>query len=577
MQLLRLRANKDTFRTVEFNPTGLSIIRAIQVTKGKRNTFNSVGKSLMISLIHFCLGSNPKKEFEKLKDWEFYLDVKINNVEYTITRSTGNQNVIKLDEDIFSLNKFKEDLQNKVFFNIPKGTKYITFRTLISRFIRQRKSSYVSYDCFIEKETPYSRLLNNANLLGLDIEKIVTKFELKKELDDIGVKKKNIEKDPIMQDFFDIGKDETIDTDIKYFKDKIERLSKDLKEFKISEHYDYIRRETDELKASLKTNKNKATALENAIRNINKSLDIKPDISSKKIIDFYDKAKIELTNLVVKRLESIETFNKKLLNNRSSRLIEDKYQFEKKLVELNLIIKKVGKKVDEKLKLLDTHGTLDEYTSLTKELSSFEVKLSKLTDYKNLLEKYNEKIEELKIDLGKENIKTNSYLKENTTLKEKNITLFKSFAEEFYQDKKAGIEIQNDTGENQSRFSIKATIDDDTGDGVGNVKLFCFDWTLLELQYNHNIKFLFHDSRILEPLDPRQIATLFRVANEHAKDKYQYIICANEKEIDAIHKEIYFNSDEFEKIIEKNIVLDLTDNRNHEGKLLGIQINLNYN
>jgi uncharacterized protein YydD (DUF2326 family) len=42
----------------------------------KKNTYNSVGKSLTIALVHFCLGSNRNIEFEtKLKSWCFFIEL----------------------------------------------------------------------------------------------------------------------------------------------------------------------------------------------------------------------------------------------------------------------------------------------------------------------------------------------------------------------------------------------------------------------------------------------------------------------------------------------------------------------
>ena len=55
MKLLKLRANKESFHTIPFNSKGISLIVAKKRTENERNTYNSVGKSLSIALIHFCL------------------------------------------------------------------------------------------------------------------------------------------------------------------------------------------------------------------------------------------------------------------------------------------------------------------------------------------------------------------------------------------------------------------------------------------------------------------------------------------------------------------------------------------
>lgn len=60
MILLSLGANKNTFHPIQFKD-GINIIVGKQVAphdKNDGNTYNGVGKSLIIHLIHFCLGSN---------------------------------------------------------------------------------------------------------------------------------------------------------------------------------------------------------------------------------------------------------------------------------------------------------------------------------------------------------------------------------------------------------------------------------------------------------------------------------------------------------------------------------------
>jgi len=190
------------------------------------------------------------------------------------------------------------------------------------------------------------------------------------------------------------------------------------------------------------------------------------------------------------------------------------------------------------------------------------------------MNQYKGKIDEIKEDFARENRETNEYLRNNEELKDRNIQVFSSFAEQFYNNKPGGIIIENNEGENQNRFKIEATIDSDSGDGVNNVKIFCFDWTLLKNQNNHNVKFIFHDSRLISEIDPRQIATMFRITNFNTGEYgFQYIISANQKELDAIREE--FKEDEYQQYIEENIIAELTD-ESHESKLLGITIPLNY-
>lgn len=578
MRLLELRANKDTFKTVRFNPKGVSIIVGKRHNEdysiNKKNTYNSVGKSLTIALIHYCLGSNRNPEFEaKLNDWSFSLDFEIGENKYTAQRFCNNQQVVFLNGEELKLDTYKSKLEEKVF-NIPTPVKYISFRGLISRFIRPRKSSYISYSNFIDDEPEYSRLLNNSFLLGLDTSLLTNKYNLKEDLDSIDALKKNVEKDPIMKSFFESEEDRDFEIDIVDLKEKIRKLSKSIKDFTIAEDYYEIVKEADSIKYKLKTYENRAGNIKIAIQNIENSLNIQPDLPKKKIIDLYKEAEAILPEAIVKRLEDVEVFNKKILNNRSTRLLREKKELDGQLKEFEIIISKLGKQKDEKLAYLDTRGALDEFTKLNEQLNKYKLQLDNIEKYRKLLSEYKNKQEELKKGFIDQNIITNNYLKNNSELIEKNILIFKSFAEQFYENKRAGIEIKNNEGVNKQRFEVRAKIDDDKGDGVNDVKIFCFDWTLLKAKHNHNVKFIFHDSRLLSEIDSRQVATLFQVAYTNStNDDCQYIISSNQNVLNQVRNEM--PEEEFQKVIIDSIILELTD-ESDESRLLGMKIDLDY-
>ena len=82
MRLIKLSANQSSFKTIKFNATGLSLIVGVRsdnlVNAEKPHedglSYNGVGKSLIVELIHFCLGSSKNNAFEQhLSDWEFSL------------------------------------------------------------------------------------------------------------------------------------------------------------------------------------------------------------------------------------------------------------------------------------------------------------------------------------------------------------------------------------------------------------------------------------------------------------------------------------------------------------------------
>ncbi len=105
MLLIKVYSNQPSFKTVEFNKTGLSFVVAKQKNPGSSEqgkTYNGVGKSLLVRIIHFCLGADAKnyKTFcEKLPEWEFFVEFEIDNEKYTAKRATNNPKKITLNRD----------------------------------------------------------------------------------------------------------------------------------------------------------------------------------------------------------------------------------------------------------------------------------------------------------------------------------------------------------------------------------------------------------------------------------------------------------------------------------------------
>jgi len=573
MRIIELRANKKSFHTVRFNPNGLTIIAAIKQTTDQKKTYNSVGKSLTVSLVHFCLGSNPNNEFEtKLGDWIFYLDFQINDKEYTAIRSTANQKEIELNGKLYTIKEYNKFLE-KELFRIKDNSKFISFRGLIQRFIRYGDDGYITNDRYIKNEKPVVNLINNSFLLGLDTDLVLKKAELKDKETNISELKKQLT-NPEFKALFGTENNKDLEIKIVELEAIIKRYRKSIDEFVIAEDYDEIRKEADKISYELKQIKNKATKFSIAISNIDRSLEIQPDISKEQLITLYKEAKVELGSMVIKKLDDLEKFNSQLLDNRTKKLIEEKREFENQLAETNKLIIKLGKLENQKLQYLNSTGALGDFTKLNQALSDNEKQLHALNQFRKLSADYKLAFEENKKEFTNQNIVTNKYLENVEELIKSNIVLFKSFVENFYSEKNSGISILNNDGKNSLRYDIKAKIQDDAGNAVNEVKIFCYDWTILKAKHNHNVSLIFHDSKITGDMDPRQIKTMFEIASKECEaNNFQYIISLNQSVIDSLKTEM--NEDQHKKLILDNIKLTLSDKSPAE-KLLGIQIDLDY-
>lgn len=227
--------------------------------------------------------------------------------------------------------------------------------------------------------------------------------------------------------------------------------------------------------------------------------------------------------------------------------------------------------MDKLLSYLDSHGALEEYTVLTKRLSSLEDELARIETYQKMLKAYKDMKLNIKKEMVEQDEDTELYLEDTKEYLDKIKNDFWKYAKQFYPKKKSGLLIRNNSKDNTVRYNVEARIEDDSSDGVNEVRIFCFDWLILNTTKS-NMRFMAHDSRIFANMDPRQRKVLFKIVNEVCKDsEFQYICSVNQDTLDSVKG--LMEDNEYKEMIADNIILELNDDA-PESKLLGIQIDI---
>ena len=569
MKLLSLRANKASFHPVIFKD-GINIIVGKQVAphnENDGNTYNGVGKSLTLHLIHFCCGSRKIDSFsKKIPDWEFTLQFIIDDIEHYCTRSTNNQNKIEFDGELLNPKAVQEKLLELCFNQITMPAN-ITWTTLFSRFIRRYRSSYFSFDAFVPRESDYSKILNNCYLLGIDIDLVVAKKELRDR--QVATTEKAIKSDPLFRQYY-LGKnDAELDAaDLEY---QISMLEKEISEFKVSNNYHELELEADEKSYQKKELENKRVLVSNHIKNIEDSAKETDKVKEEKLLKVYEAAKVEIPEMVKKSLDEVTKFHGELLETRNAHLRKELTRHKSELKEIDTQITSLGKRMDELLDYLNSHGALEEYVVLTKQLSSLQNDLNRIQEYQKILKAYRDTKLDIRASMIEQDKAADAYLEEENTYLDDLKNSYWNYAKRFYPKKKSGLVIRNNLGENMLRYTLEARIEDDSSDGVNEVRMFCFDWLLLNCQKS-KIKFVAHDSRMFANMDPRQRETLFRIAFETCQTTdFQYICSVNEDAL--LSFESMMTEEEYQDIVKSNVILELNDDA-PESKLLGIQIDI---
>ena len=575
MRLIELTANMSSFRTVTFNPSGPSFVVARQKdpeSSDREKTYNGVGKSLIIALIHFCLGSSNRDEFESaLPGWIFSLQFAIGNTEYTATRATEKQDTICLNGKNIKPAQFNSKLAT-LCFDIPNDTKFLSWRTLLPAFLRSNRTAYIHFDTFGGTRNNDQKQMVNCFLLGLDVNLVTRKLAIRQEQLRIQGITSNFKKDKILREFLSGNRD--ISLSIRELGDQIEQLENNLERFEVAEDYFEIKTQADETQRLLQKISNRIVLLQAQVSAIDKSLQFFPDLGREKIEKIYNEASLNFPESVRTRLDDVENFHKQLAFNREKRLSEQKTRIVEKIKQVEDENVRNKKRLDELLQFLGAHQALDVFVKLSNRLSELKSKLSNLESYNKLQSEYRRLNREVKEDFLKENQRTEDYMDETRSMLDMNSDFFRRLSKRFYPGSPAGIKAIPNEKENKIRFDLDARIESDSSGGINNVKIFCYDLTLLFQRHNHHMNFVFHDSRLFDGVDERQKTEMVEVIDHlFSNSENQYIVTMNENQLEEVRR--HLPSHKFEEIIERNTVLTLTDGSPSE-KLLGINVDLRY-
>ena len=253
-----------------------------------------------------------------------------------------------------------------------------------------------------------------------------------------------------------------------------------------------------------------------------------------------------------------------------------KKDIEKLKEKLQIDVENLIIKIDSNFKFLEENQALDIYKYNANLIADLKAKKKKLEDYKKFIEDFENKQAQIQKDFLNEDILASDYLKDNKDIIEETRSYFRQLSKKFYPDKIAGITIENYTNKtnsapNKLRFKIETKIESDSSQGIGNIKIFCYDLTILDLSKNSKIDFVFHDSRLFsDNAQDNRISIMFNIL----KNKYlngwqkQYIASINENQLNKL-------TDEAKKFVKDNTILNLLDSSPNE-KLLGLDIELDY-
>jgi len=560
MKLLQLTSDNPKFNTINFE-NGLNIIVGSQLTKEKKKSINGIGKSMSLSLIHYIFGSTFKTSSEKKLEkylstyGSFELTFVHKNIEYTIKKDFS-QTEYYINEKKVAKTNYKKRL-NEIFLGNKEANP--SFRQILNTFARRYGSDkgMIYYSNILTQQgrplEDYSQQYTNLSLLGVDMMLVKKSFDIKDKI----AKLKKAEK--TIKDY----EKELDKTNIDDIKDSIEKLSEELKNFIIAENFDKLKQEADTLTEEINEFRNqiffKTKKLKLKELNYKSSKNTNIDIT--KIEELFNEVNFFFEDKITKNLEQLQEFHNNLINNRKKRLSIEINDLNIKIEKLQIKMATISEKRDSILKDLNNKGALEERDTLKNRIQTLEDEKNDLEKYEYILNEFKKDKSSLEVDnaiIKKESI---SYLEKNHEYLDFIEKTFRNLVKQFYDNKGGSFKIE-EAPTAKYLFNINSHIPKEGSQGVGEVKIFCYD-VLLYLLNKDLLNFLAHDGCLFSEMDRRQKSTIFKIIVELIKDKeFQYFLNIGDNTLNEIldeNNEVNILSDEEKKIIRSSIRVRLSD------------------
>ena len=511
MKLLYLGSSDNRFQSIEFKD-GLNIIVGEKVFKDDKKTSNGIGKSLVLICIDFLLGKGSQnKEIKKLKqvlkENEITLTLLFEHNSKTYKIGRNHKQIWVNDKEYESEKKFKEE-----FLNSLLDTQF-TFRDIFSRFFRTNKESYQNAIFQVTlKENVYKNNLINAYLLGLDLEYLNKKRELKL---------KNDKLKSIIKDLSELKQEINKEKEYELI-ERIKKIEQDLKSFEIADNFNELKEKADLLSEEIRKLRNQLAYIQREVRNkkrvikTNKQIDIDIELLS----NMYEEVKFFLPDTTLKHIKAVKEFHETLFNNRIRRAKNEIEKLEKEEKIIKNEIEKLDKERSETLNYLNNKGALEEYHALVEEKENLQNELNEFESKEKLLKELKKEQADIKLEIDKFKRELID-LEEKLSLKIKKLgQMFREISEMHYEDHPGYLDISIvDDFRTDKLYNIEPEIKGDSSDGINEMKIFIYDMLIYKLN-PELIGLAGHDNRLFDMVDERQIAKAFNYVQNNLK---QYI------------------------------------------------------
>lgn len=549
-----VNSDLSTFKEQRFHG-GLNILLADRTAAATdKQSRNSAGKTSLVEIVHFVLGSDIRKgslfKADALQQASFSLDLDLGGRRVTAERLVANHTRIKIahgetahwpiqpavdretGESFVSLTDWKKILARMMFTfgedndlaADEKGRP--SFRSLISYFARRASiGGFMEPARWSTDQQVGNQQVSLSFLLGLD-------WTIPQRLETVRERAKTMKAlrkaIGVGAGFFGniFGWSAELRKQLALAESKAKRIAGDLANFLVHPQYHDLEKEASEVNRKLKALSNEnaldlavVADLEAAGREEAQALDYAV------VQRLYDQAKVVLPDSVAKRFDDVRRFHESVISNRRSYLDGELSSLRDRVAHRTAEMRDLDSRQSKIMAILKSHGALDQYTLLQSELNRIEGEAESLRQRHKAAEEFEHLKTTLEIERKQLHLRLQQDYEEQSNVINDALVWFEEISQALYE--KAGSFLIEKT-DNGPAFTLKTP--GDRGIGIQHMQIFCFDMMMMKVlaSKNHGPGFLIHDSHLFDGVDARQIAHALKVGAEFAEaHQFQYLVTMN--------------------------------------------------
>lgn len=576
--LHKIYSDLPSFKQVEFHE-GLNLILAEKDDKSSEGkTRNGAGKSSLVELINALLGSDLRKgNILKAPDLlynRFGLELALSGETVTLERCGDTSSTIfvksmpdnfmpltESDGEKYISNSEWTAVLGREIFNISDAARQIksgpSFRSLFSYYARSPKGFDTPEKTFSQQST-CSVQVALTYLLKLNW-KIAREFEDIRQKDKLIKALKQAANDGSLKEI--MGSASELKTDILLKKTKVSALRNSISEFRVLPEYQSKEARVAELSKILSSLSAADTTDKEWLAQLERIIEEESEPDKSKVSKLFQEAEFELPELIARRFDEVSAFHDSIVSNRREHLKQ----------EIDEINTRIGLRLEEKIsldnerseimRLLQSHGALEQYMQLQNMLSKLDAEIELLSKKVDATANLEEKKSDLKIDRHKLQKRMRIDHAERDKAISEAIIAFADFSTQLY-DESGKFTIDPTNNGPKFEFDIPGK----KSTGKSKMQIFCFDMTLMKLWANEPNRpdFLIHDSAMFDGVDERQIAKALIIGSTMAIEYgFQYIVTMNSDDMPDMSMYPDF------KLENHRVKLNITDSET--GGLFGIR------